>query len=181
MKKLLFLLFAVFLFPFTNVAQEAEEAEPQKEGKPYDRWSIEFGVGTALPGSNFTDDYWVVNPNEEYEFPTFGSHFELGVRYMINEKFGLRLGGAYQTFEAGDNSIDFESYLYRVNVEGVVNLRSLLNFDSWTKRFGLLAHGGVHQSWRHTDSRAGLDLSNRDADHDGGPGPRQETVLSTFP
>jgi len=168
MKKLLFLLCAVFLFPFSNVAQETEEVEPVKEGKPYDRWSIEFGVGSALPGSNFTQGYGVVDPTEEYQFPPFATHFELGVRYMINEKFGLRLGGNYQTFEAGDNSTDFESYLYRVNVEGVVNMRSLLNFDSWTKRFGLLLHGGVHQSWRHTDSRDGVDVSGGEADHDGG-------------
>jgi len=167
MKKLLFLLLAIFLFPFSNLAQEAEE-KPQNQQGEYDKWSVEIGVGSALSGNSFSDGYWVLNPSEEFELPPFASHFELGVRYMINEKFGVKLHGAYNTFEAGDGSIDFESNLFRIGVEGVVNFRSLLNFDSWTKRFGLLGHAGVFQSWKNIDSSNGVDLSGGKADHDGG-------------
>jgi OOP family OmpA-OmpF porin len=127
-----------------------------------------YAPSSFLPGNNFADQYWIVDPREEYELPPFATHYELGVRFMINESFGLKLDGAYNTMEDGDGSRQFESNMFRIGLQGVVNFRSILNFDSWTQRFGLLAHAGVHQSWRNADTRDGLDISGGEADHDGG-------------
>ncbi len=115
------------------MAQDSD-AQADRESIPYDQWSIDLGVGVHKPVRPLTSGYFT-------DTPAFGQ-IDLGVRYMINDKFGLSLEGGYNRFEEGDNSLPFESSLYRVSLEGVVNLGNFLGFRDWTNRFGLLAHGG---------------------------------------
>src|SRR5690554_2199544 len=65
---------------------------------------------------------------------------------MMNNRFRVKLGFGYNMLENGDNSLPFKSDYFRASLEGVVNLTSLLGFESWTKNIGLLAHGGIEYS-----------------------------------
>jgi OOP family OmpA-OmpF porin len=118
-----------------------------KSSKDYNVFSVEANVGINKPGENFSPGYFTADPKVYFNFNRV-NHFNLGFRYMLNEKFGLKLDGAYDIIspEKGNGSLDFESKQIRVGLQGVVNLRNLLNFDSWTKKFGLLAHAGIQVS-----------------------------------
>ncbi len=110
-------------------AQEKNSTKQQ-----FDHWSLDLGGGMHQIGSPLSDGY---TPNILFQ----GS---LGVRYMFNEKFGLRLDLGYNSFsEVDDTSLPFKSNLYRATIEGVVNLGNVLNFQTWTKRLNLLVHAGA--------------------------------------
>lgn len=110
----------------------------QVNAQEYNQWSIDFGAGV----------HRIVNPlSEGYQSDLFGlGQANLGVRYMFNEKFGLRLGVGYNEFKERENSLPFRANYYRTNIEGVVNIGNLFKFSSWTQRFNLLFHSGVGYS-----------------------------------
>ena len=106
----------------------------QASAQEFNKWSIDVGAGvqtvvfpTASGYSSDNPDFWQAN---------------LGARYMVNERFGLRLDLGYNSITEGDNSKSFKSNYYRASLEGVVNAGNLLNFKSWTNRFNLLVHAG---------------------------------------
>lgn len=110
----------------------------QVNAQEYNKWSIDFGAGV----------HRIVNPlSEGYQSDLFGlGQANLGVRYMFNEKFGLRLGVGYNEFKERENSLPFRANYYRTNIEGVVNIGNIFKFSSWTQRFNLLFHSGVGYS-----------------------------------
>jgi OmpA-OmpF porin, OOP family len=73
-------------------------------------------------------------------------HVGLGGRYMLNPKFGLRLGVNYDQLTGSDGQNDFNTDYYRTSLEGVINLGNVLSFDQWTHCFGLLLHAGMGYS-----------------------------------
>ncbi|MCW0481978.1 OmpA family protein [Gaoshiqia sediminis] len=125
MKKAILLFVVLGLLSGLSYAQEAK----------FNKWSLEGGIGLTKPFENFEQGFRSATP----DFLAT----ELGVRYMISEYFGLKLGLGYNQFSEADNSQDFTSDQYRVDLQGVVNLGRLMKFESWTKTFNLLAHGGV--------------------------------------
>lgn len=134
MKKLLLSVF--LLGGMVAMAQDTVEDDKKADRDviPYNQWSIDFGVGAHKPvrpvaGGFFTNT------------PSFGQA-DLGIRYMINDKFGLNLDLGYSRFEGDENSNDFETDGYRASLEGVINMGNILGFKEWTNRFGLLIHGG---------------------------------------
>ena len=73
---------------------------------------------------------------------------ELGTRYMFNNKFGLKADFGFNSFTGKkDESIDFDTKYYRVDLQGVVNLGRIMNFEKWTNTFGLLGHAGFGLSF----------------------------------
>jgi OOP family OmpA-OmpF porin len=122
----------------------------------YNKWSLDLGAGVTE----------IINPLS----PGYGTdalslgQASLGVRYMFNEKFGLRLDLGYNEFKEGKNSLPFKSNYYRTTLEGVVNAGSLLKFSSWTNRINLLFHGGIGMSSLRTitpiDNLAGEPILN---------------------
>lgn len=104
----------------------------------YNKWSIEVNGGMSKPTEPFTDGYHAP------QFSFF--HVDLGTRYMFNPKFGLKLDLAYDKFKNDDESLKFETDFYKISLQGVVNLGRVLNFETWTNTFGLLAHMGVGYS-----------------------------------
>lgn len=104
----------------------------------YNKWSIELGAGFHVPSSPLAPGYYT-------DTPAFGE-YNLGIRYMMNNQFGARLGFGYNSFENADNSQPFKSNYMRASLEGVANLASVFNFKSWTNTFGLLAHAGFGYS-----------------------------------
>jgi len=121
--------------------------EDTRTEKDYNSFSVEANVGQNKPGDVFAPGYYTAEETNYFNFSAV-NHFDLGFRYMLNEKFGLKLDGAYDLIspESGNGSLDFESKQYRIGLQGVVNLRNVLDFHTWTKRIGLLAHAGVQVS-----------------------------------
>ncbi|WP_297800204.1 OmpA family protein [uncultured Polaribacter sp.] len=114
----------------------------QVNAQEFNKWSVDFGAGVHQITKN-------ISPN--YDSGNFGlGQASLGLRYMLNEKFGFRLGLGYNEFAEGENSLPFRANYYRINIEGIVNAGNLLNFSSWTKRFNLLFHAGVGMSTSST-------------------------------
>lgn len=113
----------------------------QVNAQEYNKWSIDIGAGV----------HQIINPlSTGYSTNKFSlGQANFGVRYMFNEKFGLRFDVGYNEFKEGSNSLPFRSNYYRTSLEGVVNAGNLLKFSSWTKRFNLLVHvGGGYSTLR---------------------------------
>lgn len=138
MKKTLLALLLVSCFSYQLNAQDSNEKQQ------YDHWSIDLGAGVQQAGSTLSPGYnidglWQAN---------------FGVRYMFNERFGLRLDLGYNSFSDTGNSLPFKSNLYRASLEGVANLGNILEFQTWTNRFNLLAHiGGGASSLNITEPK----------------------------
>lgn len=101
----------------------------------FNKWSLEFNTGFNKPMGPLTPGYLS---------PTLNiGHVDFGVRYMINENFGFKVDGGFGSFsEAKDVSPVFTTKYSRFNLQGVLNLGHVLNFDSFSKRLGLLGHAG---------------------------------------
>ena len=128
MKKFAFL---IALLPLLTLAQKNND---------YNKWSIEFDAGITKPYETFTPGF----STDEVDF--FVAN--LGVRYMINTKFGFKADLGYHTWEADNDSNDFETDYYRGNLQGVINLANVVDARSTVfKNFGLLLHAGVGASF----------------------------------
>lgn len=114
----------------------------------YDKWSLELGVGQAKGLNPYSVGYRSSNPEKYFNFNQV-NHFDGALRYMFTPKFGLKIDGAYNILkpEEGNGSLPFETKHIRVGLQAVLNLGRIMNFETFTKRFGLLGHGGiqVHQ------------------------------------
>jgi OmpA-OmpF porin, OOP family len=119
------------------IAMGAMTLQAQEE-KNYNQWSIELEGGVHKPATPFTQGYYTSTPS----FWQGG----LGIRYMFNEKFGTKLGFGYNSIENADNSMEFKSEYFRANLQGVVNMGSVLNFRNWTNSLNFLVHGGFGYS-----------------------------------
>jgi OmpA-OmpF porin, OOP family len=110
----------------------------------YNRFALEAQFGLNNP---------IAPMAPSYDAPTFGlMHAGLSGRYMLNHRFGLRLGTAYDRLNAASGSSPFTTDYLRVSGEGVVNMASVLDFGQWTDNIGLLFHaGGGYSSMRNQD------------------------------
>lgn len=109
-----------------------------QEEKNYNRWSIEVEAGMHKPATPFSPGYYASTPS----FWQGG----LGFRYMFNDKFGAKLDFGYNSIENDDNSQPFKTEYYRANLQGVINLGTVLGFREWCDYFNVLIHGGFGYS-----------------------------------
>ncbi|MDO4880908.1 MAG: OmpA family protein [Capnocytophaga sp.] len=119
------------------------------QAQEYNKWSIDLNGGVNKPAVGLTTGYrtdllnfWTAN---------------VGVRYMANNKFGIRLGGGYDSFQDGKDSNEFKSNIWNVNLQGVINVGRVLNFETWTRDLGVLAHAGFGYSQLNSDDLGGAD------------------------
>ena len=110
----------------------------------YNKWSIDVNGGVNQPTYGFASGYTTATPNL---WTANGD-----VHYMFNNKFGLRLGGGYETFKEKKDTPKFESNLWNVNLQAVANVGRVLSFEDWTRDLGLLLHGGVGVGQLKADS-----------------------------
>jgi outer membrane protein OmpA-like peptidoglycan-associated protein len=130
MKKIIFTL--VFA---SGIATLSAQTETEKSPKiDFNKWSIELGAGVNKPQRPMTLGYSTSTPS-----PLVA---DFGVRYMFNNKFGLKADFGYNSFKERDNSADFDTKYYRVALQGVANLGRIMSFETWTKTIGLLGHAG---------------------------------------
>lgn len=151
MKRKLASLTFLFMSFFANAQNETITSTDSYNNKSlYNKWSVELNGGLTKPVRALTPGYY----NEFFNLNSF--HADLGVRYMFNPKFGLKLDFGYDQFQNGDNnSLDFKSRYIRTNLQGVINLGRALNFETWTNTLGLLLHGGLGAS--QLTSKTGFD------------------------
>lgn len=135
MKKILLTL--VFALVLNTLSAQTEPAEKKEIG--FNQWSFELAGGFNKPTKSMTPGYRtaVVSPFVA----------DLGVRYMFNNKFGMKADFGYNSFKQGDDSNNFDTKYYRVDLQGVANLGRIMNFETWTNTFGLLGHAGVGLSF----------------------------------
>lgn len=113
----------------------------QEYTENYNKWSIEASAGLPLADGSFAKNY-------HYKNNVLGA-YTFGVRKMFNNRVGLKLNFGYHTLENtsySESYAPFESNFATATLEGVANLSSVLNFDSWTKTIGVLAHVGAGYS-----------------------------------
>lgn len=142
MKKIIFII-AISSFG-TLFAQETTDAE---EKSLYNRWSFEVNAGQNKPVRPFASGYYSSDPTKSFNFSGM-NHFDIGVRYMLSNTFGLKLDYEMVQFmeQSGAGSLSFDTKLNRFGFQGVMNLARLLRFESFTNRIGILAHAGLHIS-----------------------------------
>ncbi len=150
MKKITF-----FLIMLTSsLATFAQTEETTETIAEYNKWSIDLGAGVNKPIAPFTDGYFSNTPD-------FLSA-DLGIRYMINEKFGFNLGLGLDKFESDENSELFQTNNYSVTLEGVVNGGNVLGFREWTDSFNFLVHGGLGYSRLNRSEPVDADFGDAD-------------------
>ncbi len=146
MKKILFFT-ALFFAQSSVIAQETENNStitPQ-----YNRWSVDINAGLSKPTAPFSTNYYASNTNF--------IHGDIGVRYMLNQKFGLKVDFGIDSFKNKSESFEFEGKYYRTNLQGVVNLGRILSFEDWTNTINLQAHSGIGFSFMTNDQFDGND------------------------
>jgi OmpA-OmpF porin, OOP family len=136
---------SLLLLTFAAGAQNmaTTSTQPSIDKPEYNKWSVELNGGVNKPLRAITPGYSTESLNM--------FHADLGVRYMFNPKFGLKLDVGYDQFQERDDTPQFDSKYYRASLQGVVNLGRALNFETWTNTFGLLAHGGFGVSQLSSD------------------------------
>lgn len=147
MKKIIFI--ATLLVAITEI--NAQETKIQKEttSSEFNKWSIDVNAGFSKPTAPFSTNYYSSNTNF--------IHGDLGVRYMMNNKFGLKLDFGLDSFKNDSESFEFEGKYYRTSIQGVVNLGRVLNFEDWTNTINLQAHSGIGFSFMTNDNFEGND------------------------
>ncbi|WP_296703519.1 OmpA family protein [Algoriphagus sp.] len=101
----------------------------------FNKWSLETNFGFNKAMAPLTPGY--LSPSLNI------GHLDLGVRYMFNEKFGLKADGGFGSFsEVKGESPEFKTNYLRANIQGVINLGRVMNFESFSRKIGLLGHFG---------------------------------------
>jgi len=132
MKKLVIIL--ALSLGLTNLHAQTEQENNTLND--YNKWSVELAGGFNKPSRTFTSSRY-------YSSRVSPFTADLGIRYMMNNKFGLKADFGYNSLtEQKNSSLDFTSKYYRVDLQGVANLGRIMNFETWTKTIGLLGHAG---------------------------------------
>lgn len=142
MKKTLILI-AMIALGSKATAQE----EKLSEKGLYNRWSVELNVGQNKAVRPYSTGYYSSDPSNYFNFSGV-DHYDLGVRYMFSNLFGLKIDGAYDVIESqsGSGSLPFETKQYRLGLQGVANLGRIMRFETFTSRFNILGHAGLQVS-----------------------------------
>lgn len=111
----------------------AFSAFPQTD---FNKWSLETNLGFNKPMAPLTPGFLS---------PTLNiGHMDFGVRYMFNEKFGIKADGGFGSFsEVKDQSPEFKTNYLRADFQMVSNLGRIMNFESFSRSIGLLGHFGA--------------------------------------
>ncbi len=130
MKKLILTLLIAGAF----TTMSAQTGIEKSTNDNYNKWSVELAAGFNKPQRPMTSGYYttLISPYVA----------DFGIRYMFNNKFGLKADLGLNSFEGKSSSKDFSTKYYRVDLQGVANLGRIMSFETWTKSIGLLGHAG---------------------------------------
>lgn len=152
MKKYLLTLTSVLALS-SAYAQTDETKDEKATDTGYNKWSIELNVGQNKADKPFAPGYFSADPSKYFNFSDV-NHYDAGVRYMFNPNFGAKLDFGYDYVknqsgaetQAGVESLPFETRQHRIGLQGVANLGRIMRFETFTSRFGILAHAGLQVS-----------------------------------
>ncbi len=144
MKKLLIIPFCAMTL--SSLAQKNEESD-EKKTIPFNKWSVEVNIGQNKATKPYTAGYYSSDPSKYFNFSDV-NHFDVGVRYMFSNKFGLKFdfGSDEVANQSGSGSLPFEVKQYRIALQGIANLGRIMAFETFTNRFNLLGHAGIQVS-----------------------------------
>ena len=145
MKNFIAILSLTALVNLNVQAQDKTQPTPTE----YNKWSVDLNAGLSKPTAPFSANYYSANTNF--------IHGDLGVRYMLNNKFGLKLDFGLDSFENKSESFEFKGKYYRTSLQGVINLGRIMNFEDWTNTINLQAHTGAGFSFMTNDNFDGND------------------------
>ncbi len=131
------------VFLLAILIMSANWANAQEELSTSNKFSIELSGGLQKASRPFAPGYYVNSPSF--------AQGSLGVRYMMNDRFGLKADVGYNAMESDDTSLEFSGNYTRVSLQGVINLGHILNFSDWTNSVGLLFHTGTGFSMLNVD------------------------------
>ena len=134
MKKILLTLTSVLALSSAYAQTDEKTNDANKSSSDYNKWSIEVAGGVNKYQRPVSSGYYQTTPSFY--------NADLGVRYMFNNKFGLKLDAGYYNMTEKSGSLPFESHYYRADLQAVANLGRIMNFETWTNTFGLLGHTG---------------------------------------
>ena len=105
----------------------------------YNKWSLDFAVGGTNAVEPYSPGYW----SNTVDF----IHTSGGVRYMFNNKFGLKLDGGYDLITndnigSNGNSLPFKTNYYRASIQGILDIGRIFTFENFTDRWSVLFHTG---------------------------------------
>lgn len=149
MKKILLTLTGVLALSSAYAQTNENMNEANTTGSDYNRWSVEFAGGVNKFQRPATSGYFTSTPS------FYNADF--GVRYMFNNKFGLKLDAGYYNMTEKDGSLPFESHYYRADLQAVANLGRIMSFETWTNTIGLLGHAGFGYGQLKTEDKAFTD------------------------
>lgn len=137
-----FVLLGCFAATAQNDSIKKKDRVMDSDPEAYHRWTIEASAGQSKGVKPYAPGFYYSNPNTHLKADF--NHFDLGARYMVSPKFGVKLGFSYDNLQnqEGSGSGEFEMRIIGVNIEGVVNAVRLFSFEEQAGRFGLLFHGG---------------------------------------
>lgn len=126
----------VITLAFALSLMHASAQTETKTTTNFNKWSVELDGGFNKPQRPFTSGNYYTSRISPFTA-------DLGVRYMMNNKFGLKADFGYNSLtEQKNSSLEFDSKYYRVDLQAVANLGRILNFETWTNTIGLLGHAG---------------------------------------
>ncbi|WP_016989898.1 OmpA family protein [Flavobacterium sp. ACAM 123] len=123
-----------------KIATVEELFNAELKGEKYNRWSLNLNGGFNAPVGPFTTGYFSATADYLTD-PNF-NHLDFNVRKMFNTKFGLMLGLSYDKFSSSGASSPFSNSMYGTSIQGVLNVHRALNWEEFTKNFGLQFHLG---------------------------------------
>ncbi|WP_310993540.1 hypothetical protein [Aequorivita marina] len=133
---------AAFLFIGMSVSA-------QKYERPYNQWSLEVQTGYHLP----------VAPSDDVKLGDYSGAFQQfkgGIRYMVNDTYGIKAHYSFLSFENSDLPGDYK--FNSVAIEGVANLWKVGNVKGdFKKTFGLLFHLGAGVTFANPSGSKGTD------------------------
>lgn len=142
MKKIIYLLLVTQTY--FNIWAQTKDDETKIVEKSYNSWSLEASIGQNKAIRPFAVGYFSSDPTNYFNFSDV-NHFDFGVRYMFNPKFGLKIDIASDEVanQFGSGSLSFKIQQYRIGLQGVANLGRLMAFETFTNRFNILGHAGI--------------------------------------
>jgi len=118
----------------------------------YNRFSFGINAGLNKATENFTDGF---TQAQVFDFESLAINGH--IRYMINDKFGLKLDGGYSDMPINGPNGEVNSTFTRVGLSAVANLGTVFGFREWTNRLNLLGHAGFNVGMLSTDFTDGTD------------------------
>ena len=159
MKNYLLLVPAFFCISLSSYAQKDKkendknldlisvETSNEIDGDTFNRWSLEFDLGQSKGAKPYTDGYYASDA-DKFLGGFQINHYGLGLRYMLNPKFGLKGRFAYDDIKNlnSSESLQFKLQHLQFSFEAVVNAIRLFDIQDNAGRMGLLFHFGIQAS-----------------------------------